>query len=95
MPAKVRIYFETQMLKTKDFQKNIWKLCRNFYIFASANEGGDINNVFENKENHALSQSPDDATEDVALCAYHYVVPVRGWSLSDRVFFDFLETRQR
>lgn len=36
------------------------------YIFASANEGGNINNAFENKENHALSQSPYDATEDVA-----------------------------
>ena len=75
MPAKVRIYFETQMLKTKDFQKNIWKLCRNFYIFASANEGGDINNVFENKEDHTLSQSPDDATEDVALALTTMLCP--------------------
>ena len=33
-------------------------------------------NVFENKEIHTLSQSPNDATEDVTLCAYHYVVPV-------------------
>ena len=63
------------MLKTKDFQKNIWKLCRNFYIFASANEGGDINNVFENKENHTLSQSPDDATEDVALALTTMLCP--------------------
>ena len=83
------------MLKSKDFQKNIWKIYLIFYIFASANEGGNINNVFEDKENHTLSQSPDDATEDVALCAYRYVVPVRGWSLSDRVFFGLLETRQR
>jgi hypothetical protein len=63
------------MLKTKDFQNNIWKLCWNFYIFASANEGGDINNVFENKENHTLSQSPDDATEDVALALTTMLCP--------------------
>lgn len=66
-----------------------------FLYLCSANEGGNINNVFEDKENHTLSQSPNDATEDVALCAYYHVVPVRGWSLSDRVFFGLLETRQR
>lgn len=66
-----------------------------FLYLCSANEGGNINNVFEDKENHTLSQSPNDATEDVALCAYYHVVSVRGWSLSDRVFFGLLETRQR
>ena len=66
-----------------------------FLYLCTANERGSIHNVFENKEIHTLSQSPNDATEDVALCAYYHVVPVRGWSLSDRVFFGLLETRQR
>ena len=48
-----------------------------FLYLCSANEGGNINNVYEDKENHTLSQSPNDATEDVALCAYYHVVPVR------------------
>lgn len=64
-----------KMLKSKDFQKNIWKIYLIFYIFASANEGGNINNVFEDKENHTLSQSPNDATEDVALALTTMLCP--------------------
>ncbi len=47
-----------------------------FLYLCTANERGNIHNVFENKEIHTLSQSPNDATEDVTLCAYHYVVPL-------------------
>ena len=47
-----------------------------FLYLCTANERGSIQNVFENKEIHTLSQSPYDATEDVTLCAYHYVVPL-------------------
>ena len=36
-----------------------------FLYLCTANERGSIHN-----------QSPNDATEDVTLCAYHYVVPV-------------------
>ena len=47
-----------------------------FLYLGTANERGSIHNVYENKEIHTRSQSPNDATEDVTLCAYHYVVPL-------------------
>ena len=46
-----------------------------FLYLCTANERGSIHNVFENKEIHTLSQSPNDATEDVTLCASTTLCP--------------------
>ena len=46
-----------------------------FLYLCTANERGNIQNVFENKEIHTLSQSPNDATEDVALALITTLCP--------------------